>query len=883
VRTPALQPRLVESYGRLPLAFEANRGQTDPQVRFLSRGHGYTMFLTANQAVIALRKPAWKGTASAVPIQGLRTDWALAPEAGVLPTTTDNGVRTAALPFGPLIQNPKSQIENLPALSPEPPTPTVLRLKLVGANPNARVTGLQELPGRSNYFIGNDPKKWRTNVPNYAKVEYQDVYPGIDLVYYGKKSEVRSQKSAAAGTGLATGQAGLEFDFVVAPGADPRVIALAVETGNPKLENRNAKLDANGDLMISTDAGDVRFHKPVVYQPTTDNGLLTTDYINPKSQIANPKSVDGRFLLLASNRIGFEVRGYDRTKPLVIDPVLTYSTYLGGTNGDGGGGIAVDASGSAYVAGGTISTDFPTVNPAQGAHAGGSYDAFVAKLSAAGDALVYSTYLGGTGWDSSGPIGVDSFGSAYVTGNTTSTDFPTVNPAQAVYAGGPYDGFVAKLSAGGDALVYSTYLGGTSHDMANDIAVDASGSAYVTGWTGSFDFPTANPFQPANHGPGHDAFVTKLDASGSALAYSTYLGGTTGHDRGYGIAVDSSNNVYVTGTTESTDFPTANPFQSGNAGAGDAFVTKLSASGAALGYSTYLGGTSADQPWDIAVDASGSAYVTGWTFSGDFPTANPFQPANAGAGDAFVTKLDASGSALAYSSYLGGTSHDRGYVIAVDSSNNAYASGITESTDFPTANPLQAFNAGWPDAFLTKLNAAGSGLLFSTYVGGSGYEEAHGIAVDSASNAYVTGWTNSYDFPTANPFQAANAGMDMFVAKIDPRVFAAEVQPPIAADGSSVFNARRGVVPVRFTLTADGEPTCDLYPATIALLRTGGQTPIPINPDNFIAPSEDGSSFRITDCQYHYNLRTSSLGTGTYLVQIKIGGVVVGSATFGLK
>ena len=560
------QARLAQNYGKLPLSFELNKGQTDSQVKFLSRGHGYTMFLTQSEAVLSLRS----GQSSA--------PRGISPQ---LPRTTDYGPRMADALLPPLIQNPKSQIQVAPAPSAQEPAPTTVRLKLVGANLRAKVVGLDPLPGRSNYFLGNDPKKWRTNVPTYAKVKYKGVYPGIDLIYYGNQGK-------------------LEYDFVVAPGGDPRTIALNID-GAEKMQ-----IDPQGDLVLSNDGGDVRLHKPVVYQPVS---------VNPKSQIQNPRSVDGRYLLLADNRIGFEIGAYDKTLPLIIDPVLSYSTYLGGAGDDYAYGIAVDSSGNAYVIGCTNSINFPTIPGAfQTSYGGGNYDAFITKLNAAGSALVYSTYLGGSSEDGAfNGIAVDASGNAYVTGYTYSSNFPTTPGAfQTSGGGGTRDAFVAKLHVAGSALVYSTYLGGSDYDVAWDIAVDAAGNAYVTGQTHSSNFPTTpGAFQTSYGGGAYDAFITKLNAAGSALLYSTYLGGSD-YDEGSGIAVDATGNAYVTGLTYYFNFPTtAGAFRTSPAGYYDAFVTKLNAAGSDLVYSTYLGGSSADGGYGIAVDATGNIYVTG--------------------------------------------------------------------------------------------------------------------------------------------------------------------------------------------------------------------------------------------------------------------------------
>lgn len=464
-------------------------------------------------------------------------------------------------------------------------------------------------------------------------------------------------------------------------------------------------------------------------------------------------AIEGRFVLREAREVGFEVGTYDADRPLVLDPLLVYSTYLGGCcSVDQGHGIAVDASGSAYVVGETNATDFPTADPVQGA-LGGLQDAFVAKLNADGSALVYATYLGGSNFEQGRGIALDASGSAYVTGTTRSADFPTANPLQAA-PGGNADAFVAKLDVTGSALIYSTYVGGTFDDDGQAIAVGASGEAYLTGQTSSSDFPTANAVQAAFGGGARDAFVTKLTAAGSALAYSTYLGGSD-YDQGCGIAVDGSGGAYVSGDTFSTNFPTANPLQAANGGNYDAFVTRLDAAGSALVYSTYLGGPGTDSGYGMAVDGSGNAYVTGSTYTAGV--------------QAFVTKLNAPGSAVVYSIHLDGNGNDGGLAIAVDPSGNAYVTGLTNSTNFSTAAPVQVTNGGGYDAFVAKVNAAGSALLYSTYLGGHGDEFGRGIAVDTMGNVYVTGFTPSTDFPTANPLQVANAGgYDAFVAKLGP-------------------------------------------------------------------------------------------------------------------
>jgi hypothetical protein len=419
------------------------------------------------------------------------------------------------------------------------------------------------------------------------------------------------------------------------------------------------------------------------------------------------------------------------------------------------------------VTGRTSSINFPTTNSS--ANAGGAYDVFVTKFNPSGSALVYSTFLGGSNGEEGKGIAVDSSGNAYVTGLTYSTNFPTVNPIQPAHGGGFYDAFVTKVNSSGSALLYSTFHGGNSDEFGLGIAVDSSGNAYVTGNTCSTNFPTANPIQP-NSGGNCDAFVTKFSSPGSPLVYSTYLGGS-GADGGYGIDVDSSGNVYVTGSTRSTNFPTANPRQPAYGGGFyDAFVTKFNSSGSAFLYSTYLGGNGSEVGRSIAADSGGNTYVTGDTGSTNFPISNPLQPFSGGGDDAFVTKFDASGSVLIYSTYHGGSGYDYGFGIAADSSGNAYVTGTATSTNFPTANPLQPiYGGGALDVFVTKFNTSGSALIYSTYHGGSNSEQGFGIAVDSSDNAYVTGYTLSTNFPTANPFQPAiaDAGAnDAFVIKI---------------------------------------------------------------------------------------------------------------------
>ncbi len=695
-----VQPRL-QTVGRLPLALEVNQGQTDARIDFLSRGHDYTVFLGATEAGFSL----------------------------ALPDRHDERVQRPS--SAAQVRTPRASSTN-----------AALHMKLAGSNPHAIKRGLDQLPGKVNYFLGNDPSKWRTNVATYARVEYKNVYPGVDLLYYGNDRE-------------------LEYDFVVAPGVDPKTIRLAFE-GADKLD-----VDARGNLLLHIAAGPVlQLRKPFIYQ----------------EKDGAQEEITGRFVL-AKEQVSFQLDDYDASRPVIIDPVFAFSTHLGGSRSSSGQGIAVDSTGNIYVTGDTNAVDFPIAKPAQPRH-GGSTDLFVTKLSADGSKILYSTYIGGSGDDVGYGIAVDSAGNAYITGDTSSTNFPVEKAFQKAL-GGMFDAFALKLSSDGSKLLYSTYIGGTQGDRGDAIAVDGSGNAYVTGYTYSTDFPLLNPIQKAFTDGNVHCFVTKLDATGSTLYYSTYLGG--GDDRpeqATGIAVDSEGNAYVTGYTNSARFPSVNPIQK-FVGPTDVFVTKIKPDGSGFAYSTHLGGNADDEGMAIAVDASGSAYVTGETESLDFPTTpGAYSTKCTGVptpgrmrqlckgGDVFVSKLTPDGSKLLYSTYVNGNGFEVGRGIAVDRAGNAYVTGLTTSHDFPSVNPLQkGFGGGDFDAFVFKLSPDGSALVYSSTIGGSQNDGGYGIAVDSKGDAYVTGYTYSSDFPTKSPLrngsQSANpAYRDAFVAKI---------------------------------------------------------------------------------------------------------------------
>jgi len=693
------------SYGSLPLSFEANSGQTDQRVRFLAHGAGYSIFLTQDSAVLTLN-----------------------PGAGNL-TQSSAG---------------------------KAPAGSALTLRLRGARRAVPVDGVDELPGKSSYFIGNDPAKWRTDIPNYARVRYSGIYSGVDLVYYGHQGE-------------------LEDDFVLEPGADPGQVRLRIE-GAERIEINEA-----GDLVLLTSCGKVVLRRPEAYQGSgVRRRRVKVSYAR------------------RGGEIGFEIGKYRRDEALIVDPALVYSTYLGGSGGDIAYGVAVNSSGEAYVAGVTGSVNFPVKSAAQPTLAGEA-NAFVSKLNSSGSGLVYSTFIGGSGSDAAAAIAIDASGNAYITGNTSSTNFPTTAGVFQPAYDGSTDAFVAEIAPSGSKLVYSSYLGGTAADFGQGIAVSSSGNAYVTGSTESFDFPTVTPLQVGNDGCttineegetvetcNSAVFVAEVNATASALVYSTYLGGS-GNNSGQAIVVDSGGNAFVTGSTSSSDFPTQSAWQSESGGGSDAFLTELNPSGSAFVFSTYLGGSQNDGAYGLVLDSSGNIYVAGSTQSNNFPTTpNVFQTQYAGAGDAFLTKFGAGGAVVVYSTFIGGTGSDQANAIAVNAAGDAFIVGGTQSTDFPLTDPSQrilglsgASNCSsatgsatlCSDAFVVNLNSSGM-PVYSTFLGGTGADVAQAVAVDSAGIPYVAGSTASTNFPAVvGALQGAYAGIgtsgNAFVAKIE--------------------------------------------------------------------------------------------------------------------
>jgi len=689
---------------KLPFYFEPNAGQTDPSVRFLARLHGSNLFFTPSSVTLSIP----------------------------LPEITDgsNVSNDTGAPGEQSSLQMKAQR-----------TFAMLSMQFIDANP-AALSGGTKLPGKVNYLLGNDPAKWRNDLPTYANITYHALYPGVDLVYTGNSDHLKGTYTVAAGGDPAD----IRWQYVGA---------------------RNLLIDSAGNLQIGLNM--VSQVRDVM--PASGDALQLTEQAPIAWQEIGGKriGVTAQYVLHDDNTIGFNMGTYDHSLPLFIDPVLTYSTYLGGSSGESGYGVAADGAGNTYVTGFTQSANFPVANPYQPTWHG-SLDGFVTKFSPDGQTLVYSTFLGGNDHDEPAGLAVDGAGNAYIAGQTYSTNFPMQNPYQGTLRGNK-DAFISKLSASGSMLLYSTYLGGSSSDQAHGIAVDNAGSAYVIGSVPSTDFPTQNAYQP-NIAGSYDVFVTKLSPSGQSLIYSTYLGGSTPEvpfqDYGATIAVDSAGSAYVSGFTSTTDFPVVNAFQSTLHGSQDTFITKFSPSGSTVVYSTYLGGSSFETGLGIAVDAMGNAYSAGSTGSNDFPVMNAIQPTLAGTNDAYVTKLDPSGSALVYSTYYGGGTGDSGVDIAVDSAGNAYFMGTTNSTDFPLVNPIQAqFGGSNLDAYTAVLNAAGSAVIFSSYLGGSDQDTADGVATDGAGNMYVTGSTFSTNFPIQNAYQPTPGGFsEAYVAKI---------------------------------------------------------------------------------------------------------------------
>ncbi len=720
--------RIRSNYGNVPLMFEANQGQTDSQVRFLSHGSGYSVFLTAGGMVLALQASETTSSADFVP----------APAA-----------KRIHPGFSPIRQQARIARQR---------KSTVLAIDLAGAAANPTIVGEQPLSTRINYFIGRDPSKWRRNIPTYSQIRYKNVYPGIDLVYYGNNHQV-------------------EYDFDLAPGANAANIQFSVKGADA------LSVDSAGNLVLSKGPTQMLFQMPIIYQVI--NGTRAP--------------VGGKYVLRDATHVGFSVASHDSTKPMVIDPVLVYSTFLGGSADDFSNAIAVDSAGDAYVTGITDSPNFPKAT--LGSYTSNQFRAFLVKFNPAGSGLIFADYFGGTtGNDEAAALALDSSGNAYVTGSASSSDFPVVNPYQSTLSGAQ-DAFLAQFSADGSTLTYATYLGGSNSQFATSVSVDSAGEAVIAGITQSINFPMVSAFQSSVSADqfgdwGEYGFVTKFVANpagiSGSLAYSTYLAGSTLNASSctscspdtqiLGVATDGSGNAYLTGFTTTSNFPvTSGAYATTSPGSSLSdvgFVSKLTSAGG-LAYSTYLGGFTSSFLNAIAVDSSGDAYVTGYDMANDgfpnvIPTTSICDPSVSACNGAIIAKLDPTGASLVYSTFLGTSNNMAGQAIQVDASGDAFIVG--SDIGFDLANPIEAY-AGNGDVVVAEISPSATNLLMATFLGGQGWEAASGLALDGSGAVYVTGVTQSPDFPvTQSAFQTGLGGQtDAFIAKIDPTTSAPAV------------------------------------------------------------------------------------------------------------
>lgn len=694
--------------GALPTVFEMNRGQAESDIRFLARGSKSLLFLKQNSVEVAI-----------------------------------------------------------------PRTGEVVRLVPLNANPKPKITGADSTGGLSHYLKGTEPN-WVRDVPQFQRVRYEQIYPGVEMVFYGTQKE-------------------LEFDMMIRPHTDPGVIRFEVR-GAKKLSTAR-----DGSLILKTEEGELRLGKPIAYQMTAKGR----------------KEVACDFRLSKSN-FSFRLGEYDADLPLVIDPTLTNS-YLGGNGIDIISAVATDSTGAIYVTGYTTSTNFPlSASPFKNSIVAGDADAFVVKLNTTASAIVYSTYMGGTFADYAHAIAVDSSGSAYITGSSVGRFPTTVGAFREVPSDSPAI-FAAKLGTAGNSLSYSTYLDGAG--SGNAIAVDASSNAYVTGYTYTASFTTTSGAPQRVYAGGIDAFLVKLNSAGSSEAYATFLGGSS-EDQGTAVAIDNTGNAYVTGFTSSGDFPiTSGSFRTAYSGSTDAFVTKVNTAGSALSYSTYLGASNVDRGYGIAVNTSGEAYIAGQTYSTSYPTTTgAFRTSHGGGNaDAFVTRLNAAGTNLVYSTFLGGTGVctvtdpfrsyqcDAAHAIALDSSGNAFVTGLAGG-GFQLAGAIQSTPGGNGDAFVTQLNPTGTTLFFSTYIGGSSGDVATGIALSSTAGPIVVGFSASTDFPTTpGALQTVRGGgaQEGFFSRL------ADCPVTLSA-ASSFFNPPSGT----FDLGVQAASSCAWYATT---------------------------------------------------------------------
>lgn len=638
----------------LPIAFEPNQGQAETGALFTGRGDGYAVALDKTGSKLMLRA----------------------------------GDKKAAI-----------------------------RTDLTGANPRATLSGLDLQKSYSSYFRGKDSSKWAVNVPNYGQVKESSVYPGIDLLYYGNQSK-------------------LEYDFVVAPGADPRAIRMRFSGVT------SVKTDAEGNLVLSTASGNVVQHKPVIYQEIA--GIR--------------REVEGAFAVHANREVTFRIGAYDRSAALTIDPYVVYASFLGGFSTDEGHAVTADTQGNMYLVGVTYSTQ------------AGDADVMLRKIAPDGSGFVWNADLGGSDDDFGNGIAVDANGFVYVGGDTFSTDFPTAAPWQANNAG-DRNAFVLKIDPAATTLMYSTYFGGSVDDFGYAVALDRNGNLYLTGSTDSPDMPASQTAYQQSLLGNSDAYVAKFDSNGNAI-FNTFIGKGS-HNEAWSIAADSNGNTYITGDTDSDSFPQINPpFQHSRHGGLDAFLTIVSNDGTQLFLSTFIGGSNDDSGTGIALDPSGNIYIAGTTASSDFPTTNGYNSSyNGGSTDIFVVKYSPGGGSLLFSTFVGSHGTDEANAIAVDANGTVYVAGDTNSDQYPvTSDAVQGSRRGGFDAVLSVLDTNGTRLLYSTYFGGSGDDSAMGVAVDPFYNVYVTGVTSSGDFPVTQVAvqpQPGGGDSDAFLTKIN--------------------------------------------------------------------------------------------------------------------
>jgi hypothetical protein len=799
----------------LPLAFEANEGQMDPQVKYMARGNGYKLFLTSSQAILKLSsKGGRRGNSEALDMMMNKRRGAAGTRAWI---KKQHGTAQASSPMA------------------------TVRMNLLGPGAKAQLSAQDLQQAKVNYFVGRDRSKWRSNVPLYGRVSYKDVYPGVDVAFHGAAQS-------------------LEFDYLVSPGADPTPIAVNFE-GVDQMQANEA-----GDLVLSTSAGPVELHKPVAYQ--VKDGVR--------------KDVDARFVIRGRDQIAFAVGAYDHSRELVIDPTVFYSTYFGGNFADYGFAIAVDANGNSYIGGATDSDTIPGPGGPVTATSG-PFEAFVTKIDTNG-ALVFTSIFGGTSDEYPGGIAVDSQG-IYVAGITTSPDFPvTVGAPQTTFQGGATSGnndaFAVALSLDGTVINWGTYVGGNDSDSALGVAVDASHNVYVVGETFSTNLPVTAPPLPDGSAlnitgaPGNDdGYIAVISAAGTAYNLVSYIGGSSG-DLATGVSLDPTGNIYVVGETISVDLPfttgvvqpacgTDGTCNSAGAGAqDDAFIYSIKADHTGYNYVTYFGGSSVDDAFAVAADASGNVFLTGMTTSTDFLISGgggtPYQSTLFGAQNAFILELNSSGSAVNYQTYFGGEGSDSGLSIALDSADNIYITGATSSPlRFPLLNPTQGTLNGNSDAFVSVFGLGQDLLLFSTYLGGGGDEDqlSGAIGLDAAQNIYVTGDTDSGNgstsaFPTTTGAIGTTYGggtcvingsnipcPDAFVTSYTPAtakdftISATALSPAAVNPGSSAtstititpLNNYAGTVTLSCTITGGGAPlpACSSSGSTLTVTTTG--------------------------------------------------------------